>query len=79
MADLERHDEEQIVRKDTNESPTAEQDTHAKQTNDVSSSAALDDDDIDASDVNLLPGTGGPDDVGDVEVDPKDLNLPKGT
>jgi hypothetical protein len=79
MADLERHDEEQIVRKDTNESPTAEKDTHVKQTNDVSSSAALDDADIDESNVNLLPGTGGPDDVGDIEVDPGELNLPKGT
>jgi hypothetical protein len=79
MADLERHDEDTIVRKDTNESPTAEKDTHVKQTEDMSSSQALDDADIDESDVNLLPGTGGPDDVGDIEVDPKDLNLPKGT
>jgi hypothetical protein len=74
MANLEKHNEEEIVRKDTNESPTSETDTAVKQTDSVESSAT-DDGDIDESDVNLLPGTGGPDDVGDVEVDPKDLNM----
>jgi hypothetical protein len=74
MADLETHHEESIVRKDTNESPTSETDTEVKQTESVSSSSAVDDD-IDEDDVAVLPGTGGPDDVGDVEVDPKDLNL----
>jgi hypothetical protein len=74
MANLEKHNEEEIVRKDTNESPTSETDTAVKQTDSVESSAT-DDRDIDESDVNLLPGTGGPDDVGDVEVDPKDLNM----
>lgn len=29
----------------------------------------------DPRDVNVLPGTGGPDDVGDVEVDPDELNM----
>ena len=32
--------------------------------------------DIDADDVRAVPGTGGPDDVGDVDVDPDDLELP---
>ena len=75
MANLERRDEEQIVRKDTNESPTSETDTASKQSEPVETSAALRDDDIDESDVNVLPGTGGPDDVGDVDVDPGELNL----
>ena len=74
MADLETHHEESIVRKDTNESPTSETDTEAKQDESVASSEAIDAD-IDEDDVAVLPGTGGPDDVGDVEVDPKDLNL----
>jgi hypothetical protein len=74
MAHLENHNEEEIVRKDTNESPTSESDTRVKQTESVESSAT-DDADIDENDVNLLPGTGGPDDVGDVEVDPADLNM----
>lgn len=34
------------------------------------------DDDIDSDDVRVVPGTGGPDDVGDVDVDPADLNMP---
>ena len=29
----------------------------------------------DADDVRVLPGTGGPDDVGDVDVDPDELNM----
>jgi hypothetical protein len=74
MAHLENHNEEEIVRKDTNESPTSESDTRVKQTESVESSAT-DDADIDESDITLLPGTGGPDDVGDVEVDPADLNM----
>ena len=32
--------------------------------------------DIDEDQVQVAPGTGGPDDVGEVEVDPKDINLP---
>jgi hypothetical protein len=73
MAHLESSNEE-IIRKDTNESPTSETDTHVKQT-ESAESAATDDPDIDESDVNVLPGTGGPDDVGDIEVDPAELNL----
>jgi hypothetical protein len=74
MANLETHNEDEIVRKDTNESPTSEVDTEVKQSETVETSAT-DDSDIDESDVKLLPGTGGPDDVGDIEVDPDDLNL----
>lgn len=74
MANLEKHNEEEIVRKDTNESPTSETDTSVKQTETVETSAR-EDGDVDEDDVNLLPGTGGPDDFGDVEVDPEDLNL----
>jgi len=58
---------------DTN-APSSDKDTHALQTDAVSESAAVDAD-VDESDVTVLPGTGGPDDVGDVEVDPKDLNM----
>jgi hypothetical protein len=32
--------------------------------------------DVDASQIRAVPGTGGPDDAGDVDVDPDDLNLP---
>jgi len=74
MADLETTHEESTVRKDTNESPTSERDTEVKQTESVESSSAVDGD-VDESDVSVLPGTGGPDDVGDVDVDPDELNL----
>jgi hypothetical protein len=54
---------------------TNERDIRAKQAEDPSGSAATDDADIEEDDVKVLPGTGGPDDVGDIEVDPADLNM----
>jgi hypothetical protein len=50
--------------------PTSEDETAAKQA-DQSTPA-----DVDGSDVKTLPGTGGPDDGGDVEVDPADIHIP---
>lgn len=49
-------------------------DIQAKQDQPVSDSAALDDPEIDESKVQVLPGTGGPDDVGYIEVEPDDYN-----
>jgi hypothetical protein len=49
-------------------------DIDKKQSEDVSSSAAFDDPEIDESSVKVLPGTGGPDDVGFIEVEPDDYN-----
>ncbi len=64
--------ESDAVRKDMSYSPSSERETAQKQDD------AADDlpDDIDASQVQVAPGTGGPDDGGEVEVDPDDLNLP---
>ena len=59
--------------KDVSYSPSSGQETEQLQAS--SDSAALDDPDIDAEDVNVLPGTGGPDDVGDVDVDPGEIDL----
>ncbi|MET1052190.1 MAG: hypothetical protein ABWX65_06075 [Mycetocola sp.] len=59
--------------KDRSYSPSSAQET--EQLQNTTDSAALDDDDIDADDVNLLPGTGGPDDVGDIDVDPDEIDL----
>lgn len=53
--------------------PASETDTQAKQDTDVAESGATDD--IDADEVKVLPGTGGPDDVGEIEVDPAELNM----
>ncbi len=52
-----------------------ERDIEEKQTSPVESSEAFSrDPDVDAGAVNVLPGTGGPDDVGDVEVKPEDYH-----
>lgn len=60
------------VRKDVSESPASERETAAKQRDPLPDGL---DDDIDASRVRAVPGTGGPDDAGDVDVDPDELNL----
>jgi hypothetical protein len=61
------------TRKDVSYSPGSESETAAKQSDPLPETV---DDDIDASQVRAVPGTGGPDDVGDVEVDPSELNMP---
>jgi hypothetical protein len=66
--------EQQVVEKDTNNSPGSEETTDELQ-DDPSGSPALDDPDIDKDAVTTLPGTGGPDDEGDIDVDPSELNL----
>ncbi|MCU1407496.1 MAG: hypothetical protein JWQ43_3799 [Glaciihabitans sp.] len=54
---------------------TNDRDIQAKQADSSPQSATLEDPDVDSDDVTVLPGTGGPDDVGDIEVDPSELNL----
>ena len=65
--------ESDAVRKDMTYSPASESETAQKQRDPLPDTV---DDDIDPDDVRVTPGTGGPDDVGDVEVDPDDLNMP---
>jgi len=60
--------------KATNESPESNTDTEELQEN-PAGSPALDDPEIDDSRVTTLPGTGGPDDEGDIDMDPGELNL----
>lgn len=67
--------EHESVEKDTATSTLSERDTAAKQDSPVESSFTASDPDVDASAISVLPGTGGPDDVGDIEVDPDELNL----
>jgi len=71
MTDTNVGDEGQ-TKKDTSYSPASETETQAKQ--DVSVPEAIDPEA--AEKVNVAPGTGGPDDVGDVEVNEEDINLP---
>jgi hypothetical protein len=68
----ENHSEKTTVNGD--DTPASEFETEVKQSEDVGSSAAFDDGDLDSDDVNVLPGTGGPDDVGDIDVDPGEIN-----
>lgn len=62
-----------VVRKDTTYGPGSETETEHKQQDPLPDTL---DDDIDTDAVRAVPGTGGPDDVGDVDVDPGDLDLP---
>ena len=41
----------------------------------ISARRATADPDINDDDVKVLPGTGGPDDTGDVDVDPDDIDF----
>jgi len=58
------------LEKDVSYSPGSETETQVKQ-DDQSSHT-----DVDTQQVKTLPGTGGPDDSGDVEVDPADIHIP---
>ncbi|MFP7761285.1 hypothetical protein [Marisediminicola sp. LYQ134] len=58
---------------ETTTSPASERDIQAKQND--QSTTATDDAEVDEDQIEVLPGTGGPDDVGDIEVDPSELNL----
>ncbi|WP_291052607.1 hypothetical protein [Herbiconiux sp.] len=60
--------DEGTVRKDESYSPASGRETESAQ-QDPRSSAHLDDPEIDASAVKSVPGEGGPDDAGDIEVD----------
>jgi hypothetical protein len=60
------------TRKDTTYSPASETETEAKQ--DETAAPAIEPDAADK--INVAPGTGGPDDVGDIEVNDEDINLP---
>lgn len=58
--------------KDTSYSPASETETEAKQEDGLPSTIDADA----AAHVKVAPGTGGPDDVGDVEVNDEDIILP---
>ena len=62
--------------KDANNAPNSIESTEELQ-RDPEGSPALDQD-VDESAVKTLPGTGGPDDEGDIEVEPADIDLTGG-
>ena len=52
-----------------------ERDIEQKQQEPASTNEAVEnDDEIDSSAIRTLPGTGGPDDVGDIDLAPEDYN-----
>ena len=53
-----------------------DRDIQAKQDESPASSDATSEVDDGTTDVQVLPGTGGPDDVGEVEVDTSEIRLP---
>ena len=63
------------VTKDRTAAMKSERDIEAKQDDPEAIEEVADEEGVDASDIEVLPGTGGPDDVGDIEVDPAELNL----
>lgn len=62
---------------DTAYSPASERETESRQEHPRTSPATRDPD-IDDGAIKVLPGTGGPDDEGDVDADDEDFNLPTG-
>lgn len=59
------------TRKDVSYSPASEAETAAKQADPVPDSL---DEDIDPARIRAVPGTGGPDDAGDVDVAPEEVD-----
>ena len=51
-----------------------ERDVEQKQSESVQSSEALNDPKVDDEAVQVLPGTGGPDDGGDIDIDPGEIH-----
>ncbi|MFC0678467.1 hypothetical protein ACFFGH_11520 [Lysobacter korlensis] len=64
--------DEELTTKDRAYAPGSERETEVKQ-NDQSTHAQG----VDTDDVDLLPGTGGPDDYGIVEPDPGEIHMPR--
>jgi hypothetical protein len=67
-----------LTRKDMTYSPSSGRETEEMQ-HDASSSKALDDPDIDEDRITSLPGTGGPDDVGEIDIEGAEINIPHRT
>ena len=76
MSDTTPADPEQQLAKDVSYSPASESETEERQKSPRHSAAT---DDVDPDAVETLPGTGGPDDNGSVEVPDADLNVPRDT
>ncbi|MFB2555330.1 hypothetical protein [Herbiconiux liangxiaofengii] len=78
--DVEKGDlnDNDLTRKDMTYSPSSGRETDELQ-HDAAGSQALDDPDIDQSRITSLPGTGGPDDVGEIDIEGAEINIPHRT
>lgn len=75
MSQIDGTFENDDVRKDMTSTSKSERDTAAKQDGMESIDEVATEEGVDEDQIEVLPGTGGPDDNGDIEVDPDDLNL----
>jgi hypothetical protein len=69
-------DDDALQRKDRAYSPSSDREAAQRQAQ-PDESRATDDPEIDDDAVDVLPGTGGPDDVGTVEPDDADIRMPR--
>ena len=67
------------LEKDTSYSPASDTDTKALQDATVPPTTGASDAEVDYDKVKVLPGTGGPDDEGDIDADPDDMPFTIGT
>ena len=74
MSDPEPLPDERLTEKDMSYSPSSGRETEERQKSPARSRAT---DDVDESEVQVLPGTGGPDDTGAVSPDPDELHMPR--
>lgn len=75
MSQIDGTFENDDVRKDMTSTSKSERDTAAKQNDPASIAEVAEEEGVDEDQVDVLPGTGGPDDYGDTEVNPDELNL----
>ena len=61
------------LEKDMSYTPASDTDTEALQNATTPPTTGAVDEEVDYDKVKVLPGTGGPDDEGDIAVDPEDL------
>ena len=67
------------LEKDTSYTPASDSDTEALQNTTVPPTTGASDPEVDYDKVKTLPGTGGPDDEGDIEIDLDEVPFPVGT
>jgi hypothetical protein len=75
MAEIISGDPQGTSTDDTISTSKSERDIQAKQESSPLDSATAQEPDVDADQIDVLPGTGGPDDVGGMDIDPGELNL----